>query len=269
MEPRLPAPTHAVVAGDHRTVAALAAFGFRPVAEADGAVEVAVAGDGGRGRIVVDPGATAAPGPIALDVYTTDVDASVAAAETAGWQVGGRAVIELGPLRMEQALLRGPGDLQLVVIDANHRRPSRLDGHPDALHSELHSLVWQVDAGFDEALAFWRDQAGLDVAFDAPIDHPGVAEVMSLPAGAKVRMAMLADGAQAPARFELLAHRGDPVPAPAGAIAAIAFPVADFDASVSALDGEMLDRPPRPWAARAARVATPGGVVAELWAVTE
>ena len=211
-ESHLASPTHVVVRGGADTVSAFGALGFLPIAVVPGAAELAVAGDGGRGRVVVDEQARAARGPIAIDIYTTDLDATVDSAVGAGWTLSGRAPIELGPLVMQQAMLLGPDRLRVVAIDANLRRPSLLDTDPMRRTSEVHSMVWQVGEHFDAAVEFWRDTVGLPLAFDAPVDHPGVAKVMDLPAGWGVRMAMFSDDEQRPARFELLAHLGDDVP---------------------------------------------------------
>jgi catechol 2,3-dioxygenase-like lactoylglutathione lyase family enzyme len=113
--------------------------------------------------------------------------------------------IELGPLVMKQARVVGPDGLPVVLIEANHRRPSLLDAS-DAEVSEAHSLVWVVPS-IDEPLAFFRD-AGLTVAFDFPITSPAVCELMDLPDGTTVRMAMLGDEAMGPMRFELFEAPG-------------------------------------------------------------
>lgn len=133
-------------------------------------------------------------GPAALDFYVRDV--------------GDRphVTIPLGPLVMQQARVVGPDGLPVVLIEASARRPSLLDENPEAITSEAHSLVWVVPS-VAETVAFFV-AAGLDVVFDLPIDSPAVCELMTLPAGTVVRMAMLAEPALPPMRLELFEAPG-------------------------------------------------------------
>lgn len=132
-------------------------------------------------------------GPAALDFYVRDIGARE------------HVTVALGPLVMKQARVTGPDGLPVVLIEASARRPSLLDT-TDLPVSEAHSLVWVVPS-IDEPLAFFRD-AGLSVAFDVPITDDAVCELMSLPAGTPVRMAMLGDESLSPMRFELLEAPG-------------------------------------------------------------
>jgi hypothetical protein len=158
-----------------------------------------------------EPGPARGPydtGAQAVDLYTASADQSVEAAASAGLEVTGDATIALGPLVMRQVAVAAPDTTMLVCIEANRRRPSLLDEQPSHTHSEVHSVLWAVDS-IDEALPFWRDEAGLVLGLDVPMRGPEVAALLGLPdEDASIRMAMLSDQAVAPSRFELLEHVG-------------------------------------------------------------
>lgn len=203
---------------------------------------------GPRGTVSVVPGAGSwerpplGGGPAALDFYVR--------------AVGDRphVTVELGPLVMHQARVVGPDGLPVVLIEANHRRPSLLDSS-DASVSEAHSLVWVVPS-IDEALAFFR-AAGLVVAFDLPITSPAVCELMGLPAGTTVRMAMLGDEALTPMRLELFEAPGST--AWDGVLrAGMAWPV--FEAAALDLPWLSVERV----GPGVHRCVAPGGVLVEL-----
>lgn len=187
-------------------------------------------------------------GPYAFDVYTRDIEASLALLADAGHPAGPVGRVELGPLVMLQARVRGPDRLPLVLIEANHRRPSRLDQVDDALHSEGHSCVWAVPS-VSESVTFWRDVAGLAVPFDAPVVHPEVSRFLELPRpDVPLRMAMACDEAQSPMRLEFMAFEGDrgaspgaPLPLAAG-LHAVEWEVADVDATLDELGLTALGR---------------------------
>lgn len=162
--------------------------------------------------------------------------------------------VALGPLVMHQARVVGPDGLPVVLIDANHRRPSLLDG-TGADVSEAHSMVWVVPS-VEETLAFFTG-AGLSVAFDVPIESDAVCSLVGLPAGTPVRMAMLSDAVLTPMRFELLEAPG--VTAWAGPLSAgLAWPVfADDGAALPWLSQEQV-------APGVRRCVAPGGVLVEL-----
>ena len=224
----------------------------------------------GRVRVIEVPGAPAPrgafdAGPAALDFYSRDLSRSLPAL---GAPAGAPVRIDLGPLVMHQVRVVGPDTTPVVLIDANHRRPSLLDVDDAALHSEAHSLVWVVPS-IDEALPFWTG-AGLTVAFDVPIESPAVAELMQLPRpDVPVRMAMLSDGDVRPMRLELFefpADRGAAFdPAPRAGTVWPAFEVPDLDAALAlpwVSAGPVREVAGRP----AVRCVAPGGVVTELWA---
>lgn len=84
------------------------------------------------------------------------------------------------PCTCARAWPPGPDGLPLVFVEIAHRLPSVLDGRPDRLHSELHSVVWAVD-DIDAATAVWTDVVGLDLRSKFPITEPAVSAFMGLP----------------------------------------------------------------------------------------
>ncbi len=234
------------------TVTFLQGFDLRVVAEGPDHVDLASA-ERGRVRVVsAEPGPRRAPydgGIAALDFYVRDIGDRPAVR------------IDLGPLVMHQSRLTGPDDLPVVLIEANHRRPSRL-ATTDAEFSEAHSLVWVVpDVG--ETVEFFA-AAGLTCAFDVPLESPAVAEIMGLPEVVPVRMAMVSDEALSPMRLELFGFPGRVVPPCDGrALAGRAWPVFEVDDLGAALGlgwvsvGEVQNG--------TVRCVAPGGVLVELW----
>jgi hypothetical protein len=235
------------------SAAFLADFDLAVVGRGSYGVDLASA-ERGRVRVVpAPPGSTRGPydgGLAALDFYTRSVDGRPSVR------------IDLGPLVMHQARVTGPDGLPVVLIEANHRRPSRLDT-TDAVYSEAHSLVWVVpDVG--ESVAFFVG-AGLALAFDLPLESPAVSEVMGLPETSPVRMAMVSDAALSPMRLELFGFPGRSTPpAPAVPVAGGAWPAFEVEDLDAALDlpwqsvGEVADG--------TVRCVAPGGVLVELWA---
>ena len=155
--------------------------------------------DRSRGLVDVVPGEGSwsreamAGGPAALDFYARSVATMP------------HVTVSLGPLVMHQARVTGPDGLPVVLIDANHRRPSLLDT-TDLPVSEAHSMVWVVPS-VEETLAFLT-AAGLSLVFDAPIASDEVCSLVGLPPGTPVRMAMVSDEALTPMRLELLEAPG-------------------------------------------------------------
>lgn len=235
------------------TVDFLAGFDLAVVDRTSRGVDLASA-ERGRVRVV-----EAAPGP-ARGPY----DGGLAALDFYARSLHGlpSVRIDLGPLVMHQARVTGPDGLPVVLIDANHRRPSRLDT-TDAAFSEAHSLVWVVpDVG--ATVAFFTE-AGLSVAFDVPLESPAVSEIMGLPEPTPVRMAMVSDAELSPMRLELFGFPGRTTPpSPATARAGDAWPVFEV--------ADLSDALALPWesvgevADGAVRCVAPGGVLVELWA---
>ncbi len=148
-------------------------------------------------------------GPLALDIYTTDIDADHAELSAAGVAVGAIGTLDLGPLVMRQCEVIAPDGWRLVLVEANHRRPSLLDAEDGRRHSEVHSLLWTVASLEDATVPFTR--AGLDQAHVFPITHPALTTILSLPRPeVPLRMNLLVDDQQRPVRVELVEFPEDP-----------------------------------------------------------
>jgi hypothetical protein len=211
----------------------------------------------------------------AIDLYTTDMPASVDAARSLGAEVGPVADYEFGPVHLTQAQAVGPDGVDVVFVGIGHRLPSVLDAEPNRLHSEVHSVVASVD-DLEVETAFWTKVAGLDLRSQFPIDVPAVSEFMMLPRHAPVKMSVMTGPAAAPPRFELLAYddadgRLTPSnPLTAGAIVPV-FTVGGLDAYLSQLTAAGATAGPIVVATgadggeeRAAAFRSPAGVDAEL-----
>lgn len=146
-------------------------------------------------------------GPFAVDLYTLDMDRSLALAVDAGAIHKGRMVYEFGTMRLEEGKTTGPDGVRLVFISNSTRRPSVLDFGADRLHSEVHSIV-NIVASVDTFSSGWRDGAGLTVLGDAVIASPGLADLMELPKIVSARMGLYCDAAITPIRFEALEFIG-------------------------------------------------------------
>lgn len=184
-------------------------------------MRLSAGGDGGDVLVVATPHAPASAGPLALgphavDLYTRDVERSRELAGQSGAVCGPIVDYSVGPLRIRECKVTGPDQLALVFIEVDRRRPSLLDRDPARLHSEVHSAVWLVRE-IEEALRFWRGEAGLIVLLDATFREPAVARLMELPRpDTPVRLTVLGSADAAPPRLELiecLEERGEPVPA--------------------------------------------------------
>jgi hypothetical protein len=227
----------------------LATFDLEVVAEGTVAVTDADSGDGQAGstswRRLGVPGAdrgtirlvatdlpggprpAIAAGPLAVDLYTRDLDASLARLADAGIDRGHLGTLDLGPLVMRQCEVIAPDGWRIVLVEANHRRPTTLDDDPDRLHSEVHSVLWTVPS-IEEATPALVD-LGLTQAHVFPIQHPELARIIDLPApDTTLVMNLLVDGDQAPIRVELcefpehppaagdIPHHGDGSPLASG-----------------------------------------------------
>ena len=146
-------------------------------------------------------------GPFAVDLYTRDMDRSLALAVDAGAAHKGRMVYEFGTMRLEEGKTTGPDGVRLVFISNSTRRPSILDTDPDRLHSEVHSIVNIVES-VDRFSVAWHEGAGLTVLGDAVIESPGLADLMELPKVVRARMGLYCDSDVTPIRYEALEFLG-------------------------------------------------------------
>jgi len=293
-------PTHAVIGSTQPEAIAViyGALGFeerrRGVIEAGaaralygldaavGEIVMTVPGsDRGWLRIVETPHGGPHPGPYdrgphAIDLYSRGIEASIGAAARAGSPAGPLVDYRIGPFTVREVKTVGPDHVVTVFIEVDARRPSVLDRDPARVNSEVHGIVWIVER-VDDAVAFWRDKAGLGVLLDATTREPAVATFMGLPrADAAVRLAVLAEPGVQPPRVEFVEFPEESGGSFAtwplrGGLHALGCEVTDLEAAVRQLDGARFG--PMTGAAcgadgRRARVVAglaPGGVRFELW----
>lgn len=197
---------------------------------------LAVPGTGRGGIRVVGcdlPGGPPEPfalGPTAIDLYTRDLDRSLALAAAAGARCGPVGRYGTGGATMAEARAVGPDGLPIVFIALAERRPSVLDVDAGRLHSEVHSVVWAVP-DIPVAAAPWR-AAGLETVADLALCDPAIDAFLELGApGTTLRLVLLADAAVRPSRLELLAYDRPGPTRPSwplrGGLHAVAWTVAD------------------------------------------
>ncbi|MEM7049225.1 MAG: VOC family protein [Acidobacteriota bacterium] len=243
--------------------------------------DFAVPGSAGGGiRLVATPRPPRAAGafdhrPLALDLYTRDIERSLSLAKSLGATPGTIVDYDLGELMVREAESRWRDGLRLVFLQANRRRPSALDASPDRQHSEVHSVVFTLPS-VDRALATWHDLAGLQVLNDARIEGPILSTMLDLPRPqVPVRFALLGNRAASPARLELIEFPEDTGSWPAGeglaaGLHAATFEVENLETAMAALSTCQLRTPTRvasgiqPGARRVAGW-DPAGVRFELW----
>lgn len=169
-----------------------------------GALHVIATPEAGHGHGPTDQG------PHAIDLYTRDIEKSLRIAESAGARVSSISSYKVGPLTLREAKATGPDHCEIVFLQVDRRRSSRLDSMESALGSEVHSVVWVVGS-VGACLPFWRDEAGLVSYLDVTMREPAIAEFMGLPRpDAPLRLVMMADAEARPARFELIEFPEDP-----------------------------------------------------------
>ncbi len=181
----LSSPSHAVVGASDvdRTCRFLSTFGFHISETADLPMvaardlyglncplkEVVLRADRsstGWFRVVQTPERRLTPNPgdhkpLLVELYTRNVDDSLAVAADAGAYVLPPTTYSLpglGPMREGVAV--GPDFLCLGLIESESRRPSLLDSDTQALYSEIGSVMWAV-GDLDGATAVLTVEAGL------------------------------------------------------------------------------------------------------------
>ncbi len=209
-----------------------------------------------------------ASGGYGVDVYTRDIEASVAELTAAGgvpspiarWELGGRPFAECG--------LVGPGGIRVVLVEGSSRRASLLDGDEARRHSELQAAV-HLSHRCDTA--FWTG-LGLESLYSHRMVNPAVAALIGIDRpDAEIVLDLFWDGRGA--RLELISFPGLELPEGGGAFAsgmrAGVFPVADLDAGrarlaeAGARTGAIVDSALR--GGRAFTATSPDGVHLELW----
>jgi hypothetical protein len=296
----LPSPTDIVVgASDMEAAAAfLIHFGFEkgpagelPVdaanalygvdAPADELVMAAPGAPRGRVRLVStpNPARSYAPfdaRPFAIDLFTADMDRSVAEAAAAGYHTSPVTDHHFGPVTIREVEITGPDTLVVTLLEPSAgRRPCILDDDPDRLHSEVHAFVWS-DTDLDKHIGYWTDR-GLQTLMDVVMETPGLGALVGVPdEDVKLRLTVFADEPDArPIRVEYVEFIGKPsqrqptLPLAAG-LHAPAFELESLDAVIDRLApaeiGEIVavDTPVHP-KTRAATAVTPGGHRFEIW----
>jgi catechol 2,3-dioxygenase-like lactoylglutathione lyase family enzyme len=145
-------------------------------------------------------------GPFAVDLYTTDMDASLAITADLGATPGGRLEYRVGIRSLDKASVFGPDGLMLVFTADSERHPSVLDIHPEWLHSEMHSIVSSV-RNSDTAMRFWGEQLGMRLADETNIES-GLDILLQLPQAVRAHMISLCDEFVNPIRNELIEFNG-------------------------------------------------------------
>jgi len=147
-------------------------------------------------------------GPRLLGIYSRDLAHTKAAVEAAGGRAGPIATYAIGK-SMSEVVAYAPDDLLWTVPQTpSPRRPSpALDGDPNRPHSELHSAVITVD-DLDAALAVFAGAGGMKVLFHGPLSGEIIEQLIGLPPGATLRIAVLSGQDERPARLELMQFFG-------------------------------------------------------------
>lgn len=208
--------------------------------------------------------------PLAIDLYTRDIEASLALAAGRGARCRPRVDYELGPLKVREAETVWTDGLVIVFLETNRRRPSLLDTDRERLHSEVHSIVWTV-ADVEKAQGTWRDRGGLQVLADAEIRGPIISRLLGLPKPeVPVRFSLLCDAEARPGRLELLQFLEDeggrrPTWPLAAGLHAVGFTVTDLEAAMGSLGDCSFGEVATVETARAVTGLDPSGVRFELW----
>lgn len=214
--------------------------------------------------------------PFAIDLFTSDMDQSVAEATNAGYHTSPITDHHFGPVTIREVEITGPDKLVMTLLEPSAgRRPCILDDDPNRLHSEVHAFVWS-DIDLDQHIGYWTDR-GLQNLMDVVMETPGLGALVGVPdEDVKLRLTVFADEPDArPIRVEFVEFMGKPskpqptLPLAAG-LHAPAFEFEDLDAVMGALApaeiGEVVavDTAAHP-KTRAATVVTPGGHRFEVW----
>lgn len=295
----LPSPRDVVVGATDpgRMVGFLELFGFGRVAEAPLPAAAAAAlyglegpaaeilltvpgADRGRVRVVATPHpcrsfAPFDPRPFAIDLFATDIEASVELARRNRFHASPVTTHRFGPAVIHEVEIHGPDGLVVTLLQPNlGRRSSILDRDPGRLHSEVHAFVWS-ESELDRLLGFWQEH-GLAKLTDAVLDTPGLGALVGVPdEEVSMRLTVLADAEARPIRVEFVDFIGRsgsrwPSLPLAGGLHAPAFEVDEIAAAAAALapaavgPGIEVDNAVHP-EARAATVVTPGGQLVEIW----
>jgi hypothetical protein len=214
--------------------------------------------------------------PFALDLYSSDIEASVDLAASNDCHTSPITDHTFGPVVIREVEITGPDSLIVTLLEPNMgRRSSILDSDPSRLHSEVHAFVWS-DTGLDDILPYWGER-GYQTLIDAVLDTQGLGALVGVPdEDVKMRLVVFADDEARPIRVEFVEFIGKPsTPQPslplAAGLHAPAFEFADLDTAKVAVDpaelGDVVsvDTAVHP-GMRAATAVTPTGHRIEVWA---
>jgi len=213
--------------------------------------------------------------PFAIDLFSTDMDKSVALAVAGGYHSSPVTIHRFGPVTIHEVEITGPDKLIVTLLQPSAgRRSTVLDDDPERLHSEVHAFVWS-DTDLDKHIGYWTDR-GLQTLMDAVLETPGLGALVGAPEeDIKMRLTVFADNDARPIRVEFVEFMGKPsTPQPtlplAAGLHAPAFEFEDLDAAIETLIpaeiGEIVtvDTAVHP-RMRAATAVTPGGHRFEVW----
>jgi hypothetical protein len=213
--------------------------------------------------------------PFAIDLFSTDVEASVALASDHGYHASPITDHHLGPVVIREVEVTGPDRLVVTLLwQSAGRRSSILDREPDRLHSEVHAFVWS-DTEIDGPLELW-ERFGLKKSLDVVLDTPGLGQLVGVPDDdVQLRLTVLDDADARPIRVEFVEFVGKPstklstLPLAAG-LHAPAFVVEDLDSTRDVMSGAefgeevLVDTAIHP-GMRAVTAVTTHGHRFELW----
>ncbi len=213
--------------------------------------------------------------PFAIDLFSTDMEKSVALANAGGYHSSPVTIHRFGPVTIHEVEITGPDKVIVTLLQPSAgRRPTVLDDDPDRLHSEVHAFVWS-DTDLDKHIGYFTDR-GLQTLMDAVLETPGLGALVGAPEeDIKMRLTVFADEEALPIRVEFVEFLGRAsTPQPslplAAGLHAPAFEFDDLDAVIDGLApaaiGEIVavDTAVHP-KMRAATAVTPGGQRFEVW----
>jgi len=213
--------------------------------------------------------------PFAIDLFSTDMDQSIALAISGGYHSSPVTIHRFGPVTIHEVEITGPDKLIVTLLQPSAgRRPTVLDDDPERLHSEVHAFVWS-DTDLDTHIGYWTDR-GLQKLMDAVLATPGLGTLVGAPdEDVKMRLTVFADGEARPIRVEFVEFLGKAsTPQPSLPLAAgLHAPVFEFDDLDAVIDrlapaeiGAIvtIDTAVHP-KMRGATAVTPGGHRFEVW----
>ncbi|SEF68672.1 hypothetical protein SAMN04489712_101825 [Thermomonospora echinospora] len=179
-------------------------------------------------------------GPRLLGMYSRDLERSTRLIDEAGGRSRQPVTYPYGSASLSEAVALGSDGLWWTLPKAGpgHRPSPALEGDPQRLHGELHTAVL-VPADHEEALRFFTEAGGLEVAFDGAMSGEPFERMIGMPPGASLRLSFLVSADQAPARLEIMSFTGvqarDLSDRPLG-LRRLVFAADDPDATAAALE---------------------------------